>query len=92
MLNDSDEQQENDIHNSKYIKNLSTMDKEEKQTILLTEKSELESLNNKTNIAIKKPEYERMLLKDLDYMYKDTPLTKYTKCGYWIFQGSFLQK
>lgn len=34
---------------------------------------------------------QALLERDFEELYKETPLTKDTQCGYWIFRQNFLQ-
>lgn len=74
------------------ISNESTFDEDVSKTEESTEKCELKNFDNSKSLSVKEPEYERMLIRNLDYMYNDTPLTDETTCGFWIFKGTFLQK
>lgn len=52
-----------------------------------SEQADKESDTTKT-----KNEFNILLTKDLELMFKDTPLTEDTTCGWGIFSSDFLQK
>lgn len=67
------------------------LNKEEYKVQVLDRDNELVELNNLKN-ASNKPEYKRLLTTDYEDMYKNTPITDDTACGYGFLRNSFLQK
>lgn len=61
------------------------MDSDEKN-----EKSEKNHLSE--DDAFDYAEIQRMLPEQFENLYKTYPLTEDTSCGFWFFQGNFMQK
>lgn len=58
----------------------------------LNKENEMIEMSNGKNAASPRPEVKRLLTTDYEEMYKTTPLTDDTSCGYGFLRNSFLQK